>query len=159
MRSVVIVGTRHSIQRDLSQSDFSSYINGLISKYDIKAIAEEIDKVESIPYRSSQDHNLEYVNIEPTPDELKNLKIPTVNQVRLYIFTLFDDEASEEAQNELQNRIEETYRARELEWLRRIDRIQKDHILVVCGANHVDPFSELLEKNSYSVIKACSLWE
>jgi hypothetical protein len=158
MSNLVIVGTNHTIQRDLSHSAFDSYIGGLISQFGVKVIAEEID-VESIPSRLAKQHTLQYVNIEPTPDERVELGIPSLNQIENSIFMEFDDCHSLEAQVECEKRKQDAYRNREQEWLKRVKSVQDNPILVICGANHFEPFSELLEKNGYSVIKHCALWE
>jgi hypothetical protein len=142
----------------MKRLDFKSYINGLVNKFGIKAIAEEID-MESIPSELAQDLNLKYVNIEPSPKERVALSIPSLNQIENSIFMEFDNFDSEDAQLECERRKQEVYRAREREWLKRITQIQEDPILVVCGANHFESFSELLDKNDYAVIKDCALWE
>ncbi|HHC6615580.1 TPA: hypothetical protein ACN311_004899 [Vibrio parahaemolyticus] len=158
MSDVVIVGTSHTIQRDMSHSGFKSYIEDLISQFGIKVIAEEID-VDSIPSQLAEKHNLQYINIEPNPAERAALGIPSLNLIEHSIFREFDDFDSEEAQAECERRKQEAYRSREQEWLKRVESIQANPILVICGANHFEPFSELLEQSGISVTKHCSLWE
>ncbi|ELF1354564.1 hypothetical protein ACPFT9_003403 [Vibrio cholerae] len=158
MSNVVIVGTKHTIQRDMSHSDFRSYIDGLISQFGIKVIAEEID-AESIPSYLAKKHDLQYINIEPNPKERAALDIPSLNQIVNSIFMEFDDFNSEDAQVECERRKQKAYRRREKEWLKRVAALQDNPILVVCGANHFESFSELLEQSGFSVTKYCALWE
>ncbi|MDD2801905.1 MAG: hypothetical protein PHE96_10635 [Methylococcales bacterium] len=158
MSNIVIVGTSHTIQRDLSHSNFRAYIDGLILEFVIKAIAEEID-AKSIPSQLANKHNLRYVNIEPSPQERATLGIPSLNQIEYSIFLEFDDSHSEDAQIECEKRKQEAYRTREKEWLNRLSLIKDDPILVVCGADHVESFSKLLVQSGYLVTKDSALWE
>lgn len=158
MSDVVIVGTSHTIQRDMSHSGFKSYIEGVISQFGIKVIAEEID-VDSIPSQLAEKYNLQYMNIEPNPAERTALGIPSLNQIENSIFMEFDDFDSKEAQVECERRKQEAYRSREQEWLKRVKSIQDNPMLVICGANHFESFSDLLEQCGLSVTKHCSLWE
>jgi hypothetical protein len=158
MSDVVIVGTRHSIQRNMLHSDFGTYVDKLIYKFSIKVIAEEID-VESISYNLAKKYNLQYVNIEPNPDERVVLGISSLTQIEHDILMDFDDFNSLDAQVECERRKQEAYLSREKEWLKRVASIQDNPILVVCGANHFESFSELLVQNGFSVTKHCALWE
>ncbi|WP_152552618.1 hypothetical protein [Aeromonas taiwanensis] len=158
MSSVVIVGTKHTIQRDISHSGFRTYIEGLISQFGIKVIAEEID-VDSIPLYLAKKHNLQYINIEPNLEERAVLGIQNFNQIENSIFMEFDELNSKEAKIECEKRKREAYQRREKEWFKRVKSIQYEPILVVCGANHLESFSDLLEKAGFSVTKHCELWE
>ncbi|RJG36119.1 hypothetical protein [Motilimonas pumila] len=60
---------------------------------------------------------------------------------------------------DFETRMEAGFRAREAEWLRRIKKITKTPVLVVCGSAHVNHFSELLIENDFEVIIENPLWE
>ncbi|ELA8156056.1 hypothetical protein NB476_05535 [Vibrio sp. RM-44-3] len=71
----------------------------------------------------------------------------------------FDDHESEEALEELELRKQHGYRLREQEWLNRVNALDISPLLVVCGANHVYPFKDLLQENGYLVQVASALRE
>lgn len=158
MSKVVLVGTNHTIQRDFVRTDFTDYISALVSKYDVKIIAEEID-TNSVPANIAKKLNLGYVVIEPTLQERTSLGIPSLGVIENSIFMDFDDCSSKEAQSELSLRKELVFRSRENEWLKRITTQQSFPILIIFGANHFQPFSELLRQNGFEVVDECPLWE
>jgi len=55
-------------------------------------------------------------------------------------------------------RIEESYRQREQIWLEKIVSLNKWPLLFICGANHFDPFSELLKHNNIRVVALDKDW-
>lgn len=158
LNQIILVGTSHSIQRDKSRSDFSDYIKGLIEKYNIGAIAEEIDD-QSVVADLSTKLGVFYRNIEPTPEERKALGISSLNEIDCSIFMEFDDPNSQSAQTESKVRKEKVYARRESEWLARVKNINSFPILVICGANHFQSFGDLLKKNGFQVMDECKLWK
>ena len=79
----------------------------------------------------------------------------------LSFFTLmeFDDNESPEATAESEARKQSTFRTREKEWLKRLKAMQGKQLLVICGANHITPFCELLKSSYFNVVVECELWE
>jgi len=153
-----LVGTTHSIQRDSSQIGFSKYIYEIIKKYKIQCIAEEID-VSVVLIEISKSIGIEHRIIEPTPIERESLGILSLSAIEHSIFIDFDDVNSSEAKFELKNRQQEVSKAREEEWLRRVENIDGNPILVVCGANHFESFAALAESNGFCVKKEINCWE
>lgn len=159
LTEVVLVGTKHPIQRHKQTTHFYDYINATIKKYDIDGLAEEIDIQDSVIFDISNELNIEYKIIEPNEQERIALGIDSLNQVRYGILVEFDDDASIEATTECEKRKQQTYREREQEWLKRIKAMRGNRILVVCGAAHITPFNKLLNSNDFNVKIECSLWE
>ena len=158
MKSVILIGTRHSIQRDFNQKEFEIYITNIVKEKKIGAIAEEIDQ-DSIAMKVSKEFSLNYLAIEPTPSERENLGIPSLSQIENSIFMDFDDNESSEAQEELRIRKNNSYRNRENEWLRRINKIKETSILIICGEAHFEPFRELLSKNKINIDDKSRIWK
>lgn len=159
MNNVIVLGTSHNIQRGIKRNpDFEIYIKTLIEKYGIETIAEEIDQL-SIAARIAENSVINYTVIEPTSDERLALGIPSLSEIEFGVFMEFDDHSSEEAKEQLKIRKESSYRAREKEWLNRLNVIVDCPILVICGANHFEPFSALLSENKYDVVRECKCWE
>ncbi|WP_281716325.1 hypothetical protein [Alteromonas sp. CyTr2] len=159
MTEVVLVGTLHSKQRDKETTNFSNYIKETITKYDIDALAEEIDIHDSVVFDISNELNIEYKIIEPNEHERIALGIDSLNQIEFAILMLFDDVESVEAKSECEKRKQQTYREREQEWLKRVKAMRGQRILVICGAAHINTFNQLLKKSNFNVIIECSLWE
>ena len=122
-------------------------------------IAEEIDVSDSIVSKLADGLGLEYKIIEPNEQERIALGIDSLNQIELSIFMEFDDADSPEATAECESRNKAAFRAREKEWLERIITMQGKQLLVICGANHITPFYELLKSNDVNALVECQLWD
>ncbi len=164
MKTVVLLGTRHTIQRGNIQEDsFKFHIKQLCTEHNIKAIAEEIDDFDTyIVQAVSEEIGIPHKIIEPTPDEKKNLEIEEVHIIEDILMTKYSikdwDEQYEEnrppeAFKEYRKRLEKTYRQRENEWLKRIKKLNTWPLLVICGNDHSQPFYELLILSDIDVIK------
>lgn len=135
----------------------------LCSTYDIKAIAEEIDNTcVSIAKNISDEISITYKIIEPTPTEIQELDIEESHRIIWELLNRFDLENWEdrpvEATAEYNTRIENTYRQREAEWLKRINTLNIWTVLIICGADHYEPFYELLVSSGIEVIKEEDRW-
>ena len=159
MSKIVLIGTSHPIQRDKDNIEFSELINESIAKHGIQAIAEEIDVLDSVVSEIAHNLNIDYRVIEPNEQERAKLGIDSLNQIANDIFMKYDDDESPDALAEGEERKQSGFRAREQEWMRRIDKITANPILVVCGANHVSHFSQLLRENTFDVVIESSLWQ
>lgn len=158
MTLVILIGTNHSIQRDKDCTDFKIYINNVVQKHKVQAIAEEIDK-ESTAFQVANEHQINYLIIEPTPEERKMLEIPSLSEIESSIFFDYDDTNSQEAISDCETRKQEAYRAREKEWLKRIQMTNTSPILAICGAAHFNSFKALLTTNGIKVIEQCQNWK
>jgi len=158
LTQLVLIGTSHPIQRDSTRSDFREYINANITKHHVDGIAEEIDVSDSVVSDIAGHLGLEYKIIEPNEQERIALGIDSLNQIENSIFNEFDDDESLEATAECEARKQSTFRAREKEWLKRIKTMEGKQLLVICGANHITPFCELLKSCTFNVIVECEFW-
>ena len=159
LTQVVLIGTSHTIQRDFTRPDFREYINKNISKHNVDAIAEVIDVSDSVVSGIAVHLGIEYKIIEPNEQERIALGIESLNQIENSIFMEFDDNESPEASAESEARKKSTFRTREKEWLKRLKAMQGKQLLVICGANHITPFCELLKNSYFNVVVECELWE
>ena len=158
MTKIVLIGTDHFIQTGSIQTNFSDYVEELIIKHGVEAIAEEIHKP-SIPFKIADELKLVYLCIEPSPEERHALGIQSLSEIKYSILMDFEDEKTSEEEAEFEVRKQMAYRAREDEWLKRINTLRASTVLVICGASHFEPFASLLKDNDYEVIKECALWE
>lgn len=159
LTQIVLIGTSHPIQRDSTRADFREYINKNITKYNVDGIAEEIDVSDSIVSDIAGHLGLEYKIIEPNEQERIALGIDSLNQIEVNIFMEFDDHDSLGATTKCEALKQSTFRVREKEWLKRIKTMQGKQLLVICGANHIKPFCELLKNSNFNVVVECELWE
>ena len=158
MNSVVLLGTRHSVQRDHGRTEFTRYLENLVKRYDVKTVAEEIDK-ESVAAALASRLRIDYKIIEPTPEERKKLGILSENEIECSVFFEYDDIDSQEAQSESASRKQSASDSREKEWLERVKSINNFPVLVICGAFHFQSFGSLLRNYGFQVTEECGLWE
>lgn len=165
MENIVLLGARHSIQRgEMQKEDFESYIKQLCNKHNIRAIAEEIDDKDMyVAQIISKTLELKYLIIEPTPDEKIKLDINEEDSIIYELTNKYDieDWDKQYSNNDLpanmlkeyNERLSETYRQREDEWLKRVKVLDTWPLLVICGDAHSQAFSELLVSSGIKVIK------
>ncbi len=158
MKKVVLVGTRHSVQRDRTRTDFECYIVSLLKKYNLVGIAEEIDTA-TIVADTASSSGLDYQIIEPTPDERQALGIKSQYEIEQLILMDYEDLDTTEAIDKKKELEDQSIRMREQEWLKRIMDRSSFPILIICGAGHFQSFGNLLRTQGVEVIEACSLWE
>ena len=170
MKKAVLLGTSHTIQRGNNQKgSFESYIGQLCDIHNINAIAEEIDdQCRSIAAGVSDRLNIMYKIIEPTLVESEKLGIEKEHHIRSGLMNIneivnWPDEVSannlpSDVYEEYTDRIQATYRKRESEWLKRINELNSWPVLIICGADHYQPFYQLLISSSIDVIKVNGEW-
>ena len=170
MKKAILLGTSHPIQRgELEKDSFYSYIEDLCKTNDIKAIAEEMDnECTSIAAEVSAKLNIIYKIIEPTPEEREELGIEDRMDIdfRFKFKYKVENHSAELSVNNLptkvyeayNERIQTVYRQRESEWLRRICELDTWPILIICGANHCQPFFKLLSNEGINTVIESSEW-
>lgn len=153
MKKAVLVGTSHSIQRN--DSEFKSYIEELCNEHNICAIAEEIDnECTSIASGVAKQLDIAYKIIEPTPEESIGLCIEQPKKIEYDLMSKYDlsdwpqypsaGNLPSIVYNDYYERLQFTYRKREYDWLVRIQSLNIWPVLIICGKDHVEPFSKLL---------------
>ncbi len=171
MKKAILIGTSHPIQRGhtAKSEEFKSYLKSLCDSYNIKAIAEEIDnECVSIAKQITDEYTLDYKIIEPTLEEQLLLGIKDDNYITENMMTEYDIKywPSDIESHPLSNKIHEeydqkkqaTYRQREAEWLKRIQALNSWPLLIICGADHYEPFAQLLSENEICVRKDNGRW-
>lgn len=131
-----------------TECQFDEYLDQLVSDKKPKAICQEesasdlaaLQKIDeraySIAERVSGSHSIEHVFCDPDQAERNALYA-----------------ASSTTEEEDRSR---GYPIRESEWLRRIDHLLPDTlILFICGANHVDTFAQKLDVRKIAVKVIC----
>ena len=159
MSQVILIGTTHSIQKDLNRDDFLGFINETITKHKVVSIGEEINPVTTLASNAAKDFKIEYKIIEPNEQEREFLGVKNLAKIENEIIWKFGGLNSSEAIKECEKRKQHSFRLRENEWLKRIRLNQKTPILIICGSSHVEPFSKLLEKNNFDVTVESKCWE
>ena len=173
MKKAIVVGTSHTIQRGNSKAqEFESYIRKLCSFYNVNAIAEEIDN-NYICFAICKGLNIEYKIIEPTEEEKQDLGILTLNKIVNVMYNKYlqpdnpvdkprlqqwpkypnKENLPQDIYEEYENMFQDTCRQREKEWLNRIIDFNTWPILVICGADHYEPFRKLMSENNIEVIR------
>ena len=170
MKKAILLGTDHPTQLGKTQKEsFYFYIEELCKTNDIKAIAEEMDNENtSIAADVSAKLNITYKIIEPTLEERKELGIEDTTDIICQLrfsnkMKNWPDEPSirnlpTEVYKMYRERVQTTYRKRESEWLRRICELDTWAILIICGANHCQPFFKLLSNEGINTVIESSEW-
>jgi hypothetical protein len=164
IKKVILLGTNHSIQRgnNLKES-FQLHLEHLVGAHNINAIAEEINEDEKtfpVARDVSKNDCIIYKVIEPKPSERDELGIERVNNINYEFFMRDDDlEATPQSlKKEYDSRVQDTYRAREAVWLEKLQELDTWPVLVICGANHFQPFERLLSSKNFDVVKDNPYW-
>jgi len=170
MKTALLLGTNHPIQRGEKQKDsFKSYLVKLCFTYKVKAIAEEIDDKDRYVAEDLCDvHNIKYKIIEPTLSERLGLRIENINDVIREVMERYEisewpdkpsaDSLSPEAYKEYDTRTQTIFRKRESEWLRRINKLDIWPVLIICGADHYESFYKLLVASGINVVNKENKW-
>ncbi|MFA6742337.1 MAG: hypothetical protein WCR78_12710 [Arcobacteraceae bacterium] len=157
-KKIILVGTSHTIQNNLNNFNFRNYIKKLAIKNRVKIIAEEMKtKDDTVGKIISIKLKIKHLIIEPTDDEKIKLNIKKVGYIQWCFMSKYEMEylnikdLDDSKLNEYKREVEKTYRQREKEWFRRIKKVDKYPILIICGACHVKPFYKLLKSKSLFV--------
>ncbi len=154
-KKIILVGTSHTIQKDVNNFNFRKYIRKLAIKNKVKIIAEEIEiNVNTVGKKVSSRLKIKHLIIEPTLKEKIKLNIKEVGYIQWCFMFKYEMEylnikdLDNSKLNEYKREVEKTYRQREKEWFRRIKKVDKYPILIICGSCHVKPFYKLLKSKS-----------
>ena len=115
---------------------------------------KEVGAKVSVPETVAANLGLPHLLCDPDRAERRTLGIMDDNQVRAE--ALFETPKPTEA--EIQVRISQHYQRREAEWHGRIIGSENTPILFICGSNHVDSFSALLQAKGVQVNVLCQDW-
>lgn len=114
---------------------------------------EEVDKNTSVVQAIAAELSIPHLFCDPDRQERYDLGIKTENDIRISAFpkTLPEDV--------VQTLCAESWRRRELEWLRRLDAVKSKVVLFVCGANHVPTFVPMALAQGIAIKVAHTAWE
>jgi len=114
---------------------------------------EEVDKNTSVVQMVAAEQAMPHLFCEPDRQERHQLGIRTENDIRISAFpkTLTEDV--------VQALSTESWRHREMEWLRRLDAVKSEVVLFVCGANHIPTFVPLAQEQGFAITVVHAAWE
>lgn len=173
MNVVVLLGTRHSIQRGENRPDlFRTIVMQVCDRYNIKSIAEEIDNAfKTIAWTISGEQGCEYLYADPDREERVERGIPIefaldIQQKYVDKYPEISMWPSEPNKDNLPKEVWMEYvritnhsnRMPEKVWLEKIEGIISWPLLFICGADHFDEFSKLLTRSGYQVINSYTDW-
>jgi len=176
MKEVTLLGTSHEIQRgERLEEEFKDLLVNQFKNNDFLSIAEEIDNKKSyIAKGICLEKGIEYLIVEPTPEEKRVLGIPLEEDIvygisqshyeMLEEIEVWPSDPSaitlpEEVWLEYSNQMQSSYTKREKEWLKRLTKMDKWPSLFICGAEHFKPFKELLESSGITVKALYAYWD
>lgn len=167
MNEVILIGTSHSIQEGkINKEEFKNYLTRLCEEHNIESIAEEtLHDCETVGKTIATQLGIPHIIIEPKKEEYDSLGIEHIHKILYELCNRAEKEPDcsfEDLPNGLQEEYHERFqkhmRDREKIWLQKIKDHNKYPLLITCGADHFDCFSNLLEQNHISVIPESSKW-
>lgn len=174
MNTVVLLGTAHSIQRgDNAPTLFRSVLRGECEKYDVKAIAEEIDNDRhTVAAALATSLHVGYLCADPDLNERaergiqSDCRLDVVREygkrypeIRMWPKLPSENTLPDEVWREYDRRTNESHGMREQVWLEKIIEYDRWPLLFICGANHFRGFSNLLRDRGLHVIESHVDWE
>ena len=117
------------------------------------------EKGMSIPQRVAKELSLKPLPCDPNRGQRTKLGIFNENDLRIQPFLNSNPPMPED---EIHRQVLEGHRKRERYWLEQLQQEVSESeypVLFICGAEHVDTFSKLLEENDFNVICICDDWE
>jgi hypothetical protein len=163
---VFVLGTDHRFQRrdkefaDSQHERFEAFILQVVDANKIAVLAEENNAealaeagvAESTIEITARERGLPHRHCDPDRAERTRLGIRQDNDIRISAF--FEGLA----ESAIQQRINESMRARERYWLERLLELNHWPVLFVCGANHSLHFLELLGTNNVEAALVAQDW-
>lgn len=165
-RTVLIIGTDHRFQTrspdfaETQHEQFSAFLSATASANGVVALAEEhniaalaeSNIVESTVKATARALGLKHRYCDPDKKKRVDLGILQENEIRVSAFPNWLSEA------EVQQRFEESMRAREAYWLSELIDFNSWPVLFVCGANHALSFLDLLRAHAFDGVIVSQDW-
>ncbi|TKB67464.1 MAG: hypothetical protein E8D52_12890 [Nitrospira sp.] len=173
MNTVVLLGTAHSIQRgENAPTVFGAVLRGECEKYNIKAIAEEIDNDKpTVAYMLAKTLHVEHLFADPDLQERAKRGIQSdcsydiIQEYRnrypgigMWPDLPSEENLPEKVWSEYDRRTKESHGMREQVWLEKIIQYDQWPLLFICGANHFRGFFNLLRNSGFHVIESHEDW-
>ena len=172
VRELYLIGTHHTYQYGVGstyangctaeeETAFRAQVTARIKQLGLRAVAEELNEdglsehgvCRSVLQDLAGGIGLRHCFCEPSRAERIALGVQTENDLRVSAWI------NDWPQSEVQERMLGEFRKRERVWCDRIQQLDVWPLLFVCGANHVETFSSLLQERSISVYLLEKCWE
>jgi len=168
-----IVGTDHNYQfgagvrygedhcSEADQAAFAHMLRDLATTLAAEVLAEELNgqaleevgRTKSVMQLVAAEGAIPHLFCEPDRQERRILGIRVDNEIRISAFPKVLDEHT------VQALVSESWRRRELEWLRRLDTVRSKNVLFVCGAQHISTFASLAREHGFECKVVHAAWE
>jgi len=162
MRSVILIGTGHKHQWPgvPTADEFRAFIEHVCAEFHVRAIAEEMSAEALAQKHISQSAcekiakalGISHRYCDPNNKRRTALGIKGEQEIR---YAGFQNDWDKE---ELEREIRASHSIREHYWMEQLLDLDCWPTLFVCGANHVEPFQELLVANGLSVHVVARDW-
>ena len=174
MATIFLIGTSHRFQVSNSTTvaahteSFRLLVHDYAKRESVCAIAEEMslaevqnrDATKSICEEVAEALSITHCYFDPNEEERSVLGIGQENAILARVLISRPRcTTQEEAKKHAAPLIAASRAKREAEWLRRLKTVELERVLFVCGANHVDSFRNLLERNGYVACVLEQDWE
>ena len=152
---VIIVGTSHPLQ--MASQELKATLQDLCCRFSVSAIGEEMSddatqeysSVVSVPVQVAKALRLPHRYCDPGRTERARLGIRQDNDICAQL-SLSEDE--------IDTQLKESRAKRESYWLDQLLDLNIWPVLFVCGADHVDSFRRLLQREDIDVHVAAADW-
>ena len=166
-RRVFVLGTDHRFQRrsneftELQHRQFALYVLTTAKDSGIAALAEENNLqaleeaciAESTVQAIARKIGLKHRHCDPDRRTRYELGICQENDIRVSIFP------NELPEADIQQKVQESMRARERYWLSQILELNMWPVLFICGADHSLPFLDLLREEDLDAVLVAKDWD
>lgn len=167
LRTVLVIGTSHEYQRPLPESAsqapgrFRALVAATCRQQGVRAIAEEmsLDALqrhgahESVCKQVAEALGIAHRYCDPSTKEQEALGVAEGDSIRMSGYF------ANRSQEEIEAAVRASDAIRERCWLECLLELDSWPVLFVCGANHTEPFRELLRANAIAVHVLFAKWE
>jgi hypothetical protein len=173
MRTIVLVGTTHGIQRGANAPElFRATLLELCISYQVRGIAEEIERnARTVAAELAFALKLDHLYADPDANEraehgiVSDCRKDLIQEyagrypnIRWWPKEENEETLPAEVYAQYVERTAKADRMRERLWLTKIVEFDIWPLLFVCGADHFQPFSNLLDRCGFDLIKSHPDW-
>lgn len=164
-----IVGTHHKHQfshctafapEEQACEAFAEYLKRQCHALGVKTLAEEMSSdarqkwqiKKTVPESVASELSINHADCDPTDHERAALGIQNEGRVKM------NGLMYEQSEETVQKNIRAEYDKREQEWIRRLDQVQHEPVLFVCGADHSRSFAEKTGQRGWQAVVLEEEW-
>lgn len=158
-----IVGTHHKHQfaccnafdpAEQESNAFAVYLKEQCQSLNIQTLAEEMCSdarqkwqiQQTVPQSVADELGISHTDCDPTEKERAVLGIQNEGLIKM------NGLMHEEPEETVQENIRAEYDKREWEWIRRLDQLQHERVLFVCGTDHSRSFAEKTVQRGWNTV-------